>query len=619
MLKHPLHVKYPHLQRSPEVERAVRVHEHQTKARLPNDPHDRIEAYMTRLERLFLHPDRTQRKRYLEMVRSRVYDELLLKRENFPESYFKLQQRIARERGQAIEEIPPHIRQQMMNVVIRDQQVSLDAWMDYLISNDAGYPPWFKYFVWNNIIKLSQFDKERGEFKRRTHSTVAPFPEIHREALAKIADLYQRAKTNHPHLQEVAVREAVSKHFPSLYAELMQESLAAAHERGEEIRGEWVRYEQGNGDDALVLFHSLDGKGTGWCTAGQSTAEMQIESGDFYVYYTLDQHEEATQPRIAIRMEYHQLAEIRGILPNQELEPQLQDVLDEKLQDFGQEADVYRKKIKDMKRLTLLERKQAQGEAFTQEETRFLYEIEAPIEGFGYGKDPRLAELLGKRSPLEDVPILFGCTLEEIAWTKEDVCEQTRIYIGQTFPDMFHELASCERVFLEDPHDRKVFPNNEIHRHQVKIGGITKQQLIDELAYKLAYTGSADAINVVESSEFFIETHARVVELVRLSTDTLPSSRKYQYYSYEDVYRQAMKLGLELCPAEVGPQMYLQHDDVHLEQKACLVGMKPIASGIFFLEESFEKDIYLGMQHVPALDMPCDAPYVLFCLPSRQA
>jgi hypothetical protein len=71
----------------------------------------------------------------------------------------------------------------------------------------------------------------------------------------------------------------------------------------EEIKGQWVKYEQGDNEAAEKLFHSLEGKGTGWCTAGKSTAETQIESGDFYVYYTNDSQGEPTQPRLAIRMD----------------------------------------------------------------------------------------------------------------------------------------------------------------------------------------------------------------------------------------------------------------------------------------------------------------------------
>ena len=128
------------------------------------------------------------------MFRDKIYDALIIKKENFPESYFELQQRIARERGQAVEEIPENVREQMMDVAIEDQKRSLDEWIDYLTSNDAVYPAWFKYYAWNQITKLSQFDKERGEFKKRTSTTVAPYPDIYREPLAQIADIYLKVK-----------------------------------------------------------------------------------------------------------------------------------------------------------------------------------------------------------------------------------------------------------------------------------------------------------------------------------------------------------------------------------------------------------------------------------------
>ena len=172
MEKHPLHLKNPELQTSPEVQRAVLREEQKTGEKVPNDPAERIEAYMDRLENIFLNPDERKRERNLEMFRDKIYDALIIKRENFPDSYFELQKRIARERGQAVEEIPENVREQMMDVAIEDQKASLDAWMDYLTSEDAVYPAWFKYFVWRNVTKLSQFDKERGEFKKRTDSTV---------------------------------------------------------------------------------------------------------------------------------------------------------------------------------------------------------------------------------------------------------------------------------------------------------------------------------------------------------------------------------------------------------------------------------------------------------------
>ena len=358
MEKHPLHIKHPELQTSADVQKAVKRQERLTGKRVPNEPGEAHRGVHEPPRERLLHPDTAKRERNIDMLRPRIYDALLIKRENFPESYFELQKRVARERGQAVEEIPEAVREQMMDVAIQDQRASLDAWIDYLSSNDAVYPPWFKYYAFTQITKLSQFDKERGEFKKRTDTTVAPFPDIYREPLAQIADIYEKVKADNKNLKEPEIREALSKKFPALYAELISKSLAATAERSEQIKGSWVKYQKGKPGEAEKLFRSLDGKGTGWCTAGQSTSVAQIQSGDFHVYYTNDLNGDPTQPRLAIRMEGHdRIGEVRGVLPHQGVEPILQETFDEKLKTFGKEADAYRKKSSDMKRLTAIDAK----------------------------------------------------------------------------------------------------------------------------------------------------------------------------------------------------------------------------------------------------------------------
>ena len=57
MEKHPLHLKNPELQTSPEVNRSVKRKEKRTGERVPNDTALRIEAYMERLENIW---DNTQ-------------------------------------------------------------------------------------------------------------------------------------------------------------------------------------------------------------------------------------------------------------------------------------------------------------------------------------------------------------------------------------------------------------------------------------------------------------------------------------------------------------------------------------------------------------------------------
>lgn len=567
MEKHPLHLKNPELQTSPEVNRAVVREERETGEKVPNDPAERIEAYVDRLENVFLNPDERVRERNLEIFRDKIYDAFIIKKENFPESYFELQKRIARERGQAVEEIPENVREQMMDVAIEDQRASLDAWMEYLTSDDAMYPAWFKYFVWKNITKLSQFDKERGEFKKRTDSTVAPYPDIYREPLAQIADIYLKVKQDNKNLKEPEIREAFSQKFPSLYAELISKSLAASMENREEVKGEWKKYQQGQSGDAEQLFESLEGKGTGWCTAGKSTAETQIENGDFYVYYTNDSNGEPTQPRLAIRMEGdNRIGEVRGILPHQGVEPIMQEALDAKLQDFGGEADAYRKKSGDMKILTALDQKREQDEPFTKDDLVFLYEINSSIEGFGYQTDPRIAELRQGRNTEEDMLVIFECTKEEIAHVPSEIAENTRAYVGQLEPGIFQKLPeSLEHVYTS-------FPEKKIRRESVEIGGKSAKELIREM--EVAHINISNyAKSMMENRDFIPGKNREEATLIRLTVTDLGFKTNA---TADQIYERAIALGLELCPPDTGPNYRLKYINQPLNEWV-RIGMKQIA------------------------------------------
>lgn len=567
MEKHPLHLKNPEFQTSPEVQEAVEKEQRLTGERIPNDPAERIDAYMDRLENVFLNPDLKKRDRNIELLKPKIYDALIIKRENFPESYFELQKRIARERGQQVEEIPPDVRERMIDTAIEDQKASLDAWIDYLSSNDAVYPAWFKYYVWNQVTKLSQFDKERGEYKKRTTTTVAPFPDIYREPLAQIADIYEQVKQDNKNLREPEIKEAFSKKFPTLYAELTAKSLAASMENREETRGEWVKYEQGDNGAAERLFQSLEGKGTGWCTAGKSTAQAQIESGDFYVYYTNDASGNPVQPRLAIRMEgNNRIGEVRGILPHQGVEPAMQEALDLKLAEFGGEADVYRKKSSDMRLLTELEYKREKEQPFTKDDLLFLYEVNSSIEGFGYEKDPRVAELRAERNPDEDMLVIFECSRDQIAHVPNEINANTKAYVGPLEPGIFQRLPeNLEHVYTS-------FPEKKIRRENVEIGGKTAEQLEQELR-QAGINISDYAQNMLRSPDFVPGKTRETATLIRLTVADLGFARGA---NTDQIYRRAEELGLELCPADTGPNYRLKYKDQPVGEWA-YIGMKQIS------------------------------------------
>ena len=70
----------------------------------------------------------------------------------------------------------------------------------------------------------------------------------------------------------------------------------------------------------MPLVKSLQGHGTGWCTAGESTARTQLDGGDFYVYYSNDDKGKPIIPRAVIRMNGDSIGEIRGIAHEQNLD-----------------------------------------------------------------------------------------------------------------------------------------------------------------------------------------------------------------------------------------------------------------------------------------------------------
>ena len=66
----------------------------------------------------------------------------------------------------------------MSEVLIKDQEKSLDYWVEYLISKDTNmYPMWLKYWVFTGMTKISKYDPSNGTFGTRNKETTAPFAE----------------------------------------------------------------------------------------------------------------------------------------------------------------------------------------------------------------------------------------------------------------------------------------------------------------------------------------------------------------------------------------------------------------------------------------------------------
>ncbi len=405
-----------------------------------DSPTEKISKYLERLERT--HDIAKDSPHKMEVLKQFYYDKYVIK--ELPESYINLQKRIARERGYGDVTVTDEMKEEMLSNVQKEQEKSLDMWIDYLTSDDAMYPMWFKHYAFRGMLKLNKFDKEKGEFGRRSKTTTEPYVELNREVLARVYDtLVKEIGTDEEISEEASKALENGESFKKLYEYYLTNTGYV--NRGNDTDGIWVKYDQGS--DYKLLWESLQGKNTGWCTAGEETAKTQLSNGDFYVYYTKNKEGEYKEPRIAIRMDgKYNIGEVRGVGEHQNLEGCMTSIAEEKLNEFP-DKDKYLKKVNDMKLLKEIDNKVSKNIELTREELRFLYEIDSKIEGFGYDNDPRIQEILEKRNDKKDLAFVFNCKEENIG-TKVSDFERNEIicfcgdleYHDETLTDIFKNL-----------------------------------------------------------------------------------------------------------------------------------------------------------------------------------
>ena len=366
---------------------------------------ENIRRYMERLEELHQRVSESPRDNDRNLLKKLYYDKYVIKTSDIPENYYKHQQEILLERGYGHVSLTNEQKKELAKQVIKEQEKSLDYWIDYFTSRDTSmYPMWAKYWAFQGMLKLGSYDKESKSFKRRTKGTTAPFIELNQEALALSIDMLlkylNREELNDKDLEKI-IESGV---FGKIYAYNLIYLDKQEKEKGNTNSGIWIKYPKGS--DHMKLVKSIQGKGTGWCTAGEGIAKNQLSHGDFYVYYSYDKNNQPTIPRIAIRMEYDKIAEIRGVGPNQNIETDMEDIVSKKLEEFP-DKDEYKKKVQDMQQLTKIY-KEHESRELTTEELIFLYEINEEIEGFGYDKDSRIIEILSVRNKIKDLSNIFS-------------------------------------------------------------------------------------------------------------------------------------------------------------------------------------------------------------------
>lgn len=251
-----------------------------------------------------------------------------------------------------------------------------------------------------------------------------------------------------------------------------------------------------------------------------------------------------------------------------------------------------------MKALTLIDKKTKNGEALAKDDIIFLYEINSKIQGFGYRDDPRIKELRDKRRSniKEDAATVFECQPDQIAWKMEDINQNTKAYVGKLEPGIFDLIQkhNIEHIYTS-------FPEGKISRETIEIGGRDFSAFfkeLDDAGIKLNFENwknvqgalpaisraakfgakkiskeairffeelvdkqiniSSYAQDILQSKDFTILKKSESADLIRLKVSDLGFGRGA---TTDEIYKKAGELGLELCPAEVGPHYILKYKD----------------------------------------------------------
>ena len=421
---------------------------------------ERLLKYFERLEELHNKVSETKSVNGEKLLKSFYYDLYVIKPENIPDAYFQNQVRLARERGYGNIELTEEDKRRMTEEVIDDQRKSLDKWIEYFLYDEESksYEMWEKYWVFQGLQNLGKYDKETSKFSKRDKTTVYPFPPVEREYIfttLKLMEDFLKDKKS-----EEDIKQALSTgNFKLLYEYVIKQSFLKGEHQSNNNDGKWIKYEQGS--DYNILRDSLQGYYTGWCTAaGENFAKSQLAGGDFYVYYSLDKNGEAKVPKIAIRMDgKDKIGEIRGIADNQNMEPEMMPILEEKLKEFP-DRDKYLKKEHDMKLLTLIDKKVNNNIELTLDELKFLYEIDGQITGFGYWEDPRIEEIKRKRNERRDYGLIFNVKEEEVALSQEECLnnpEKFKFFRGNICLD---SLTRAEGLVLPESIGGSIYLNS---------------------------------------------------------------------------------------------------------------------------------------------------------------
>ena len=141
----------------------------------------------------------------------------------------------------------------------------------------------------------------------------------------------------------------------------------------------------------------------------------------------------------------------------------------------------------------------------------------------------------------------------------------------------------------------EIYPNCETINRIVKVRGLTKPQLIQNLKQNSILLNKF-AEQLFADDQFIVSDNICSVSTVELKVRNLGYS---EGATISQIYKKAKQLGLELCPLEIGPYLRIEYLDqpegnsnTHQQHKAPY-GSITVASKILDEDHNFPKGFYL--------------------------
>ena len=383
-------------------------------------------AYLSRLENLIAKYGNDAEKR---LWQASINDDLLIKYENIPESYWQAKKQELRDEGRGNVELDDHLKHELFDKERSLQAESLEKWANYLGDEHSPYPLWFKIYAWDGMTKMGRYSKEEGRYEVRNETTVAPYPEPDAEILAGVFDIMNRYYGNNERQfyteegeRNIKLEQIVqSGNFPKIFNAIQQDiaPIIEPPEWSEDVHGQWIEYALGDEDDIARAA-----KGTGWCVASSEVGRHYLEYGTYgndwdnegydddcddhkfkaeipksrFILFHLNDEITGKLSKNAvasIRLDTNgKVAEISGLESGQALNDSLVPTVEEKVKSLpgGKE---FLPKLADKRELIRLDRKMQRNEDLTTEELEFVYEIRNRISTLDTynNTDPRISEL----------------------------------------------------------------------------------------------------------------------------------------------------------------------------------------------------------------------------------